>query len=305
MDIKIVSDKIKEVADNSTILLNEPMNIHTTFRTGGAADIFVIPDSINSISNVIKVCIENNVDYYIIGKGSNLLVKDEGYRGVIICVYDTLDDVSFEEDGDFCYVMAGAGIMLIKLAMLIAGKELEGFEYASGIPGTLGGAVTMNAGAYGGEIKDNIISAKVMDQKGDVYVLSKDELALGYRNSIIQKERYIVLEATFRLKKGNAQEIKAKMDDFNGRRRDKQPLEYPSAGSTFKRPEGYFAGKLIQDAGLSGYRVGGACVSSKHCGFVINDKNATSTDILQLMKDVDEKVYSAFGVHLEPEVRIL
>ena len=219
--------------------------------------------------------------------------------------YTRTERVQFEDDEYYYYVKAGAGVMLIKLAMLIAAKELEGFEYASGIPGTLGGAITMNAGAYGGEIKDNIISATVMNHKGEVFTLTKDELDFGYRKSIIQKEKYIVLEGVFRLRKGNTLEIKSKMDDFNGRRREKQPLEYPSAGSTFKRPEGYFAGKLIQDAGLSGYRVGGACVSPKHCGFVINDKDATSSDILQLMKDVDEKVYDTFGVHLEPEVRIL
>ena len=301
-----IYDIISEIVGKENIRLDELMSKHTTFKVGGAADVFVTPTTIDSIKQVINLCKNENIEYYVIGKGSNLLVGDNGYRGVIICIYNTLDNVSVVEDNEnMSLVTAGAGITLSKLANVIADNELEGFEFASGIPGTLGGAVTMNAGAYGGEIKDCIVSAKVMDNDGNIIMIDRDNMDLSYRHSIVMEKKYIVLEATFRFAKGNEKAIRDKMLDLNMRRKEKQPLEYPSAGSTFKRPEGYFAGKLIMDSGLAGYTVGGACVSTKHCGFVINKDNATANDIRKLMNNIDSIVFEKYGVHVEPEVRML
>ena len=301
-----IYDLISKIVGKENIRLDELMSKHTTFKVGGAADVFVTPTTIDSIKQVINLCKNENIEYYVIGKGSNLLVGDNGYRGVIICIYNTLDNVSVVEDNEnMSLVTAGAGITLSKLANVIADNELEGFEFASGIPGTLGGAVTMNAGAYGGEIKDCIVSAKVMDNDGNIIMIDRDNMDLSYRHSIVMEKKYIVLEATFRFAKGNEKAIRDKMLDLNMRRKEKQPLEYPSAGSTFKRPEGYFAGKLIMDSGLAGYTVGGACVSTKHCGFVINKDNATANDIRNLMTNIDSIVFEKYGVHLEPEVRML
>lgn len=299
-------NELKKVVSNSTIKTDELMSRHTTFKTGGPADIFIIPDSIQSIISVIGKCIEHKVDYYVIGRGSNLLVGDKGYRGVIICINNCLDDIEFiESDEKRAVVRAGAGVMLGKLAMTVAREGCKGFEFASGIPGNLGGAVAMNAGAYGGEIKDCIVRAKVIDDKMQIKILNNEELELGYRSSVVKNNNYIVLETEFIFEKDDSDEIMRTIEDFNSRRRDKQPLEYPSAGSTFKRPQGYFAGKLIQDSELAGYRVGGACVSQKHCGFVINDKEGTSSDVLAVISDVQRIVKEKFDVELEPEVRII
>ena len=301
-----IYDLISKIVGKENIRLDELMSKHTTFKVGGTADVFVTPTTIDSIKQVINLCKNEDIEYYVIGKGSNLLVGDKGYRGVIICIYNTLDNVSVVEDNEnMSLVTVGAGITLSKLANVIADNQLEGFEFASGIPGTLGGAVTMNAGAYGGEIKDCIVSAKVMDNDGNVITIDRDNMDLSYRHSIVMENKYIVLEATFRFAKGNEKVIRDKMLDLNMRRKEKQPLEYPSAGSTFKRPEGYFAGKLIMDSGLAGYTVGGACVSTKHCGFVINKDNATANDIRKLMNNIDSIVFEKYGVHLEPEVRML
>lgn len=301
-----IYDLISEIIGKENIRLDELMSKHTTFKVGGTADVFVTPTTIDSIKQVINLCKKENIEYYVIGKGSNLLVGDNGYRGVIICIYNTLDNVSVVEDNEnMSLVTAGAGITLNKLANVIADNELEGFEFTSGIPGTLGGAVTMNAGAYGGEINDCIVSATVMDNDGNVITIDRDNLDLSYRHSIVMEKKYIVLEATFRFVKGNEKAIRDKMLDLNMRRKEKQPLEYPSAGSTFKRPEGYFAAKLIDDCGLRGYRIGGAMVSDKHCGFVINYDNATSKDVIALINDVKKIVNDKFGVVLEPEVKII
>lgn len=300
-----IYEQISEVVGKDYVLLDEAMSKHTTFKVGGDADIFVTPQTIDQIKDVINICKKENVEFYIIGKGSNLLVGDQGFRGVIIRLYNTLDNVQIVDNNENTSVIAGAGIMLSKLANIIADESLEGFEFASGIPGTLGGAVTMNAGAYGGEINDCIVAATVMDREGNIIRLDRESLELGYRKSIIMKDKYIVLEAEFVFNKGDITAIKDKMQDLNQRRKDKQPLEYPSAGSTFKRPEGYFAGKLIMDSGLAGYAVGDACVSPKHCGFVINTGKATAKDVKQLMNDVDNKVFENYGVHLEPEVRMI
>ena len=254
------------------------------------------------MAEAVGFAAEKNLPFYILGRGSNMLFADEGYEGVIIEVGRGLEEVKIEENGT---VTAQAGIPLSTLAVKLAEAELTGFEFAGGIPGTLGGAIAMNAGAYGGEIKDCIMSATVLTEEGEILTLSKEQLELGYRTSIIQKKRYIVLDAKFSFQNGNSEEIKAKMRVLNGQRREKQPLEYPSAGSTFKRPEGYFTGKLIQDAGLRGYRVGDAQVSEKHCGFVVNRGNATAQEVNQLIQDVQKKVKEEFQVELEPEVRMV
>jgi UDP-N-acetylmuramate dehydrogenase len=298
-------NRLIDIVGDSNVYQNEDMCNHTTFKVGGPADLFVVPQDIEQVKQVVALCKENNENYYIIGKGSNLLVGDKGFRGIIVCLYNTLNDVDVEQVDDEFIVIAGAGIMLSKLANIILDNSLEGFEFASGIPGTLGGAVAMNAGAYGGEIKDCIVEATVLDDKCNIKTLGVDELDLSYRNSVILKKGYVVLEAKFRFRKGDKDSIKETMLDLNMRRKEKQPLEYPSAGSTFKRPEGYFAGKLIMDSGLAGFSVGGACVSEKHCGFVINKDSATASDIRELMNKVDEIVYDKYNVHLEPEVRII
>lgn len=296
-----IYSRLEGVLTQGILLANEPMKKHTTFRIGGTADYFVVPRNIEEVKGIIAICKEMDVPYYIIGNGSNLLVSDKGYRGVIIQLYKEMGDITV--DGDV--IRAQAGASLAKIANAALEKALTGFEFAAGIPGTLGGACVMNAGAYGGEMKDVLYEVTVLTPEGEVRTLSDEELELGYRTSVIAKKDYIVLEAVLRLKKGSREEIKAVMDDLRGRRLSKQPLEYPSAGSTFKRPEGYFAGKLIQDAGLRGFRVGGAQVSEKHCGFVINAGDATAADVDELMKQVAAKVQEQFGVRLEPEVKRL
>ena len=303
---RLMKDRLCEIVGEGNVLTEEPMKLHTTFRIGGAADYFVMPDSPEQISLTIMFCKQNNLPYYIIGNGSNLLVGDYGYRGVIIQVGERFEQVSFEEmDNKRVRVTAGAGILLSKLAANIAREELTGFEYASGIPGTLGGAVTMNAGAYGGEMKQNIVGATVINEEGVIQVLTKEELELGYRSSIIQRKGYVVLEAVFEFEKGNPEEIKEKTDDLTARRKEKQPLEYASAGSTFKRPEGYYAGKLIMDSGLRGFKVGNIMISEKHCGFVINLGDGTAKEVLTLIDEVQRRVFEQFGVNLEPEVRLI
>ena len=272
----------------------------SAFRIGGKADYFVLPKTGEQIRELINYCKKEEIAYYIIGNGSNLLVGDKGFRGVIIQIDRAFGGITFIDEQT---VKAEAGVMLSKLAAEVAERSLTGFEFASGIPGTLGGAVYMNAGAYGGEMKDILVSATILTPEGEVLVLKNEDLELGYRTSVIAKKDYVVLEATVKLAKGSKEDIRGKMDELKVQRTTKQPLEYPSAGSTFKRPTGYFAGKLIQDAGLRGFQVGGAQVSEKHCGFVINKDNATAADIVELMNQVADKVYAEFGVTLEPEVK--
>ena len=287
--------------DKERVLLDEPMKQHTTFRVGGNADYFVMPQNAEEVKNIVALCKEAEMPYYILGNGSNLLVGDKGYRGVIIQIYKEMNHIRI--DGD--KVIAQAGALLSRVGTATLEAELTGFEFAAGIPGTVGGAVVMNAGAYGGEMKDIIASATVLTQDGDIITINKEDLELGYRTSVIAKKGYVVLEAEYQLQKGDKEAIRARMDELKVQRVTKQPLEYPSAGSTFKRPEGYFAGKLIQDAGLRGFQVGGAEVSEKHCGFVINKDQATAADIQELMRQVSDKVMQEFGVKLEPEVKTL
>lgn len=283
------------------IIEDEMMSKHTTFKIGGPADLYVIPRSEEELVYAIEVCMKEDIPYYVIGNGSNLLVTDKGFRGVIIEVYKQLSEITVEGNR----VTAYAGALLSKVANVAAEYGLTGFEFAHGIPGTLGGAVTMNAGAYDGEIKDVIESATVIDENGKVKTLLAEELELQYRKSIVSKLGYTVIKATLLLQEGDKEAILAKMKDLMQRRRDKQPLEYPSAGSTFKRPVGHFAGKLIMDAGLRGYQLGGAQVSEKHCGFVINKDNATCQDILDLIHHVQEEIKNKFDVQMETEVKMI
>ena len=291
--------KLFHTIDKEKIYVNEKMEKHTTFRIGGPADYFVMPSDVTDVKAVIELCEQEKVPYYVVGNGSNLLVGDKGFRGVIIQIASNMNQL--QADGEV--ITAQAGCSLAQIAGKALDEELAGFEFAAGIPGTLGGAVRMNAGAYGGEIKDVLESAVVLTKEGKVMELSANEMEFGYRTSIIERTGWTILGGKIRLHKGKREEIKAVMDDLRERRVSKQPLEYPSAGSTFKRPKGYFSGKLIQDAGLRGFRVGGACVSEKHSGFVINIDHATATDVVSLMEQVDEKVRAQFGVGLEPEVR--
>lgn len=278
------------------------MSAHTTFRIGGPARYYMIPENAGQVSKCMGFAMKMELPYVIVGKGSNVLFSDEGYPGVVIEVGRSMADIEVSEDG---HIRAGAGAGLGALAAAAAKQSLSGLEFASGIPGTVGGAVVMNAGAYGGEIKDCIKSAKVLDKEGAVLELSRDEMELGYRSSVIQRRGYIVTEAVFQLHKGNKEQILGRMSELNAKRREKQPLDYPSAGSTFKRPEGYFAGKLIEDAGLRGFQVGDAQVSEKHCGFVINRGKATAADVIGLMEEVQKRVLETSGVRLEPEVKII
>lgn len=284
------------------ILENEPMSAHTTFRIGGAARFYTIPENSGEIRESIRFAKAQGLPFITIGKGSNVLFPDEGYHGVVIEIGSGMEKIDFLDERR---LRAQAGVALGTLAGAAARHSLTGLEFASGIPGTLGGAVTMNAGAYGGEIRDCIVSAVVLDENGDERELDNKALELGYRSSIIQKKGYIVLSAVFELQEGKEEEILAKMKELNARRKEKQPLEFASAGSTFKRPEGHFAGKLIEDAGMRGYRSGDAQVSEKHCGFVINRGNATSLDVQNVIRDVQKRVQEMSGILLEPEVKII
>ncbi|CAB1253475.1 UDP-N-acetylmuramate dehydrogenase [Clostridium sp. HV4-5-A1G] len=291
---------LKEILNEEDIRIDEPMKYHTSFKVGGPADILITPRNFQQVIDVIKFCKKNNVPFYIMGNGSNLLVKDGGIRGIIIKLIK-LNHIIVE--GNKIISESGASLKEISAAAL--NSSLTGIEFACGIPGSVGGAVTMNAGAYNGEISNIIESAKVVDNFGEVRVLDRDELKLGYRMSSILMYGYTVLEVTFNLKNGEYEKIKNRIDDLNRRRSQKQPLEYASAGSTFKRPEGHFAAKLIEDSGLKGENVGDAQVSEKHSGFIINRGNATASDILNLIKIVQHRVKEKFNVDLYTEVRII
>lgn len=298
---EFLKDLIQAAGGSEQVLTKEPMKKHTTFRTGGPADYYVSPTGETELAAVVSLCQKQQVPYYILGNGSNLLVSDSGYPGVIISMTRGFSQIT-EKDGK---ITAGSGALLSRIAKTALLHSLAGFEFAAGIPGTLGGAVVMNAGAYGGEMKQVLQSARVLTKNGEIQELAAEELELGYRKSGIQQNGYIVLSAVISLEQGEPSGIKAKMDDFAARRREKQPLEYPSAGSTFKRPEGYFAGRLIEDAGLKGLTVGGAQVSEKHSGFVINRNGASSADVFELCRQVQKKVKEQFGVELEMEVKRL
>ncbi|WNV59657.1 UDP-N-acetylmuramate dehydrogenase [Oscillospiraceae bacterium NTUH-002-81] len=275
------------------------MKNHTTFRIGGNAEVFAAPDSADGVERVLQICREENIPCTVIGNGSNLLVGDRGVCGVVLQIYRNYASIRIE--GTDLYVQAGA--LLGQTAAAAAREGLTGLEFASGIPGTIGGAAAMNAGAYGGEMKDVLVWVKAIDRDGYVRQYAAAELELGYRTSRIQKEALVVLEVKLTLQQGDPVKIRERMEELKEQRVAKQPLEYPSAGSTFKRPEGYFAGKLIMDAGLRGFSVGDAQVSEKHCGFVINRGNATAADVMALVSQVQTIVEEKFGVQLELEVR--
>lgn len=277
------------------------MSRHTSFAIGGPAEIFVQPASESEILQAVRWAKEAQVPFFVMGNGSNLLVSDEGFSGMILQIGKNFQEITVE--GTEILVQAGA--LLSRTARAAYQAGLTGLEFAAGIPGSTGGAVAMNAGAYGGEIKDVLVDARVLTPEGEILTLTAEELALGYRHSCIFEKEYIVLSARFSLKEGEPEAIKAQMDELAAARREKQPLEFPSAGSTFKRPEGHFAGKLIQDAGLKGYTVGGAQVSEKHSGFVINRGGATAAEVLFLIKQVQKKVKAQFSVTMKPEVRFV
>lgn len=293
--------KLKNVITKGTVLTEEPMSRHTSFQIGGPAEIFVQPATGDEVRQAICLAKEEQIPFFVVGNGSNLLVSDDGFRGMIVQIGRNLQEISVEDN----VIYAQAGALLSRVARTALEHGLTGMEFAAGIPGSLGGAVAMNAGAYGGEMKDILTDAEVLTPDGEIKILSLEELDLSYRHSCIFDEDYIVLSVHLQLEQGDTTVIRNRMDELARARREKQPLEYPSAGSTFKRPAGYFAGALIQDAGLKGYTVGGAQVSEKHSGFVINRGGATAEEVLFLIKQVQKKVKSRFGVTMEPEVRMV
>lgn len=297
----------KMITKEDGVLREEPMKNHTTFRVGGPAQYYVSVSDTKELQETILLCNRYEVPWVVLGNGSNVLVSDEGIRGVVLRLSGELTRYEIKEDlqEGRAEAVAGGGAPLSAFAMGLAKKGFSGFEFAAGIPGSIGGAVMMNAGAYGGEIKDCITKAEIVTAEGACRILSAEELKLSYRHSILTEEKGIVTKAWFSFPIGSKLYILSNIEMLNRKRREKQPLEYPSAGSTFKRPEGYFAGKLIMDAGLAGMQIGGAAVSEKHCGFVINKDNATATDIYKLMRYVADKVEQVSGVRLEPEVKLL
>lgn len=293
---KELINELSSVIIDGRILTDEPMSVHTTFRTGGVADVFVEPSNVRELKEALRLL--KGERFYFIGNGSNLLVSDKGLRGVVLHFAKGFADIRAEGNTLIC----GAGATLSQIARAALDNSLSGFEFAAGIPGSLGGAIVMNAGAYDGEMKQVVKRVTLMSYEGDIVEKNVEDMHFSYRHSLLKEKQFIVLEAVISLEKGEQSKIREKMDDLSARRREKQPLDYPSAGSTFKRPEGYFAAKLIQDAGLKGFCVGGAQVSEKHCGFVINKGNATSADIYTLIKEVQKRVKESAGVDIETEV---
>lgn len=293
-----VYEYIRANVPEEDILTEEPMSRHTTFRIGGEAACFIRISSEEQLRKLIPYFENVGVEYFVLGKGSNLLVGDKGYPGVILQISDACQQIEAEENR----LQVQAGAALSKVALFAMERGLEGLEFAAGIPGTVGGGVVMNAGAYGGEMKQVVESVRVLSSEGEILTLDNDTMEFGYRTSIIRNRNFTVLSVTFWLREGNREEIRARIEDFQKRRMEKQPLNYPSAGSTFKRPEGYYAGKLIMDAGLRGFQIGDARVSDKHCGFVVNVGKATARDVTDVIEEVQEKVRERFGVSLEREV---
>lgn len=293
--------RLRSIVGEENVLVDEPLSEHTTFKVGGPADLYVIPESFDEVRDVLLACDEAGVERFVLGRGSDLLVSDEGYRGVIVAVGEGLMGVSVDGTEMTCQ----AGVDLREASEMACELGLSGLEFACGIPGSVGGACFMNAGAYGGCVADALKCVRALMPDGSQETLAVDELDLGYRRSRVASDGLVVLSATFALEKGDPEKIRATMDDLTRQREEKQPLEMASAGSTFKRPEGHFAGKLIMDAGLQGYRVGGAEVSRKHAGFVVNTGGATAADVHAVIEHVQDEVERQFGVRLEPEVRFL
>lgn len=293
-----IYDYIEKIVPQENILFDEPMSRHTTFRVGGPAKCLIKVNDKEQMKKLIPYLHKTGQKFFILGNGSNLLVGDKGYPGILVKLGDGMEDVTVEGER----MKISAGTLLSKAASIARENELTGMEFSSGIPGTVGGAIVMNAGAYGGEMKQIVESVEVMDKEGGILVLDNDTMEFGYRTSVIKSRPFIVLETVLRLQKGKREEISGKMEELSRLRREKQPLEFASAGSTFKRPEGYFAGKLIMDAGLRGFSIGGARVSEKHCGFIVNSGNATAADIREVIEEVQQCVKAKFGVSLEREV---
>ncbi len=301
MNKSLLKQEFLKFMEENAVLVDEPMSKHTSFKIGGPADILLLPKATEEIQRIIKVCSQQAAPLFTMGNGSNLLVSDKGMRNVVIKIADNFNEINIKDNT----IIAQAGILLSTLSKKALQESLGGLEFASGIPGTLGGAVTMNAGAYGGEMKDVVKSCRILDLEGNVRELTIDEMEMGYRTSFVQKNKLIVLDVTMELPKAPYEDIKAKMDELTVQRTTKQPLQLPSAGSVFKRPEGYFAGKLIQDSGLKGCRIGGAQVSELHSGFIVNVGNATAEDVLGLIKHIQNEVQERFGLKLEPEIRLV
>lgn len=295
---QVLKDYMASILPEENIRYGEPMRLHTSFRTGGEAAAFIQVETVEQLRKALSYLRKTESDFFILGNGTNLLVSDRGYDGVIIQIGSAMSKIHVE--GERIFVQAGALLSQTAKAAMEAG--LTGMEFASGIPGSVGGGIVMNAGAYDGEMKQIVENVTVLNEEGELMELDCDTMEFGYRTSVIKNRPFVVVEAALHLMPGDQEEIRSRMEEFARRRREKQPLEYASAGSTFKRPEGYFAGKLIMDSGLRGYRIGGAQVSEKHCGFLINRGNATSEDISELMAEVQERVKEKFGVKLEPEV---
>ncbi|MCT4507288.1 MAG: UDP-N-acetylmuramate dehydrogenase [Tepidibacter sp.] len=301
MNKQNIYDRLCEIMGGENILVDEPMKNHTSFKIGGPADFLVTPTDEKQLRDIIKYIKQENIPYFLMGNGSNLLVKDGGIRGIVVKIAKNYNKFEINEN----IIKAQSGILLSTLAKHISKNCYKGFEFASGIPGTLGGAIAMNAGAYGGEMKDVVSSVKVLNKKGEIVEISNEDMEFGYRTSLVTKENLIVLEVTLSLEKGNYEDIKNILDDLTVKRTTKQPLNVPSAGSTFKRPEGYYAGKLIEDSGLKGVKLKGAQVSNKHSGFVINAGGATARDIIELIEFIKKTVYDKFKVELNEEVKIV
>ncbi len=295
-------DKLEEIVGKDKIKYNEKMSKYTTMKVGGPCDCIIFPDEISKIKDAIDFCKNKKIAFYVIGNGSNLLVKDEGIQGVVIKLGHRFGKI--EIDGE--YILAYAGATMPALSQLAKKNSLKGLEFACGIPGTVGGGVKMNAGAYGSQISDVLYEVTYMDEKEEIKTIKNKDCSFGYRKSIFTiNSNYVILSAKFKLKKGDIDEIENKMKENSIARRTKQPLEYPNFGSVFKRPEGYFVGKLVDDAGLRGYKIGGAQVSTKHTGFIVNVDNATCKDVLDLIEYVQTTVYNKFNVKLTPEVIII
>ena len=291
--------RLINITGKDNVRINEPMKNHTTFKIGGPAQYYVTPESVTQIQEVVSLCRDMNIPLHVIGNGSNILVGDDGVDGVVLALFNTFSDYEIKDN----VITAQAGMSLIKLAVIALREGLTGLEFASGIPGSVGGAVYMNAGAYDGQMKDVVTSVTVLDEAGNIRILGRDELDMGYRTSAVAKHNMIVLQVIIELKAGDKEQIKDRMNQLSELRKQKQPLEYPSAGSTFKRPEGYFAGKLIADAGLKGYGIGGAAVSEKHAGFVVNMGGATAKDVVELTDYIKKRIIEQFGVTLELEIK--
>jgi len=304
LEIEKQLTNLKKIIPEENIKINEPMSKHTSFKTGGPAEIYIIGKTLEQIQAVLKYSNQNNIQLYIIGNGSNLLVSDEGIKGIVLKI--AVDNIETLESDFGVLVKAGAGVKIMALAQILKKDGITGFEELAGIPGTMGGANYMNAGAYGKELKDIIVSTKAINKEtGKIETLKNEEQELKYRSSIFKNRKYIIIETMLNLQKGIPEEIERKMNDFLNQRKEKQPIEYPSAGSTFKRGEGFITAKLIDECGLKGYQIGGAQISEKHAGFIINKNNATSKDILDLIKYTKKKVFEKFGVQIEEEVEII